>query len=336
MDTQRETSIQALNNGRANQLLQTKIENLIAQTEQHQQQQQYDQRQQSADLRQKFIENIWPSVRGDYEEMTETLKKYLEACLKMHDISAVVLGRAKETNSVKKTLERRENQLFQQNKGGFRNLQEIIHEMHDLSGLRIVLDYREDYTKADSFIKKTFIAQKGPIDFDPNREIGQSWKQPWFGAFQTRNHRVSISGDTTDFSQYTGVMFEIQLTTFSEYLYNKLEHDLLYKDKTDSLTPQEEMVIDLSHGVSKCYELCMRILMDKLKGNSHKAKEHMKENSDELLKITNTLGPKQTVEVQVAMDAFVRNTSTTETVQPLLDGDCTREHRLESIMKRME
>ncbi|KAM3067045.1 hypothetical protein ACMFMG_011824 [Clarireedia jacksonii] len=334
MDAQCEASAQAVNNSIANQPLQTKINNLIGQI---QQQQQYDQpNNESVYLRHIFVKDIWPFIHGDYHEMTKILKEFLETSLKEVDISAEVSGRAKEVDSVKKTLKRRESYLLQQTGRGFENIQEVFYEMHDLSGLRIVLDYREDHQAADSFIQKTFKAQKDPIDFDPNREIGQSWRQPWFGAYKTRNHRVSLAENTTDLSQYTNVMFEIQLTTFSDDLYNKLAHDLLYKGKPGSLTPQEEMVIDLSHGVTQCFELCLRILRDKLKGDSHKAGEYTEGNADISSEIENTLGPRQAVEARAAIEAFEQNARGIKSV-PSLPGDSfTREERWESIIKRLE
>ena len=59
-------------------------------------------------------------------------------------------------------------------------------------------------------------------------------------------------------------MFEIQLTTLAESLYNKFAHDLLYKGYAGHLTREDEMVIDLSHGLSLCYGLCVMYMKDRL------------------------------------------------------------------------
>jgi hypothetical protein len=57
-------------------------------------------------------------------------------------------------------------------------------------------------------------------------------------------------------------MFEIQVTTIAEDLYNKLAHPLLYKGS--SLTRQDEIVIDMAHGNALCYALCLAYMEDKL------------------------------------------------------------------------
>lgn len=105
-------------------------------------------------------------------------------------------------------------------------------------------------------------------------------------------------------------MFEIQLTTFSDDLYNKLAHDLLYKASPGLLNPQDEMVINLSHGVARCFELCMRMLRDKLhmRGNAGtEGKASMAEDTSKLTEIMEMIGSRQAKEAQLAVDDFKRD-----------------------------
>lgn len=288
------------------QSLRTKIENEIARAQRDLQD------CSSKQLRHFFAEDVWPNLRDDYDKMTKALQNYLETGLQNNGIVAELSGRAKEVESVRKTLERRESDLKQNGKG-FQGLQDIFYAMHDLAGLRIVLLYRADLEKAKSFIKATFEARKDLAHFQPNREVGQSWKQPWFGAFETYNHRVvladgnkqSLTQYEQDFTQYIDVVFEIQLTTFADNLYNKLAHDLLYKAPSDLLTCQDEMVIDLSHGVARYFELYITILRDKLKETSNKAREDMDVNANDLKAINENLEPKQALEAQEAVNSFI-------------------------------
>lgn len=215
-----------------------------------------------------FIRYIWPEIRDDYRQMTQYLDEELKKVLKERHIDAEVSSRVKEDNSITKTLKRRQRGLIESGGSGFNSYQDIFHEMHDLSGLRIVLTNSEDRARAQQLIEELFDKKKPPAHFNPNREVGQLWRRPWFGAYESHNHRVQLANHNKaalgENNQYSGITFEIQLTTFSDNLYNKLAHDLLYKADPGLVTCQEEMVIDVSHGLARCFELCMRILRPKL------------------------------------------------------------------------
>lgn len=232
-----------------------------------------------------FIRHIWLEIRDDYDQMTRYLERELKKILSERLIHAEVSSRVKEDASITATLKRRHDDLVVQRRSGFHSYQEILLEMHDLSGLRIVLEDREDRGKAQELINKIFKKQKSPAHFNPNREVGQFWRRPWFGAYETQNHRVQLANDDAaalgGHHRYSGVMFEIQLTTFSDNLYNKLAHDLLYKADPGLVTGQEEMVIDLSHGLARCFELCMTILRPKLHRDTDKKMVHKAEDFGE-------------------------------------------------------
>lgn len=213
-----------------------------------------------------FIHDIWPVLRGEYETMMRGLKELCENILQQNTepIACQVLGRTKAMESIRKSLDRREKHLWEQQQKRFESLSDIFRELHDLVGLRIVLEFPDDMERAIRFVQETFREEKAPVVFSPEREVGQSWKT-WFGAYQTRNHRVSLkNGSSGSLSRFCGVMFEVQLTTMAENLYNRLAHPLLYKDSSGPLTRQDEMVIDMSHGLSLCYTLCLMYMKDKL------------------------------------------------------------------------
>lgn len=245
--------------------LQVKITELI---DRHKTQYQQSGRSKSENLMSGFVQKIWPEIRDDYRQMTHYLEEKLKEALRGRHIDAEVSSRVKENASITKTLERRQTGLLDHGGKGFSSYQHILREMHDLSGLRVVLMTREDLDAAKELIERLFDKQKPPAHFDPNREVGQFWKKPWFGAYETHNHRVQLAdGERASLGagyQYSGITFEIQLTTFSDNLYNKLAHDLLYKADPGLVTAQEEMVIDVSHGLARCFELCMRIVSPKL------------------------------------------------------------------------
>ncbi|KXX83370.1 Kinesin light chain [Madurella mycetomatis] len=222
----------------------------------------------SPDPKHAFVHDIWPLLRGEYETMMKSVKEFCENVLEQGAIDCQVLGRTKAVESVGKSLDRREKYLWEQQQKRFESLADIFRELHDLVGLRIVLDFPDDMEKVIRFVQETFREEKTPAVFSPEREVGQSWTS-WFGAYQTRNHRVSLkSGISGTLSRFCGVMFEVQLTTVAENLYNRLAHPLLYKHSFGPLTRQDEMVADMSHGIAICYTLCLMYMKDKLEKRS--------------------------------------------------------------------
>ena len=99
-------------------------------------------------------------------------------------------------------------------------------------------------------------------------------------------------------------MFEVQLTTLADDIYNKLAHVLLYKSTPGYLTPQDEMLIDLSHGLGRCFGLCERILKDKLNPDS-KSIEEIQENEPGFTEIIHDFGPKTSTESRRGLSKFI-------------------------------
>ncbi|EFX05479.1 ankyrin repeat-containing protein [Grosmannia clavigera kw1407] len=69
-------------------------------------------------------------------------------------------------------------------------------------------------------------------------------------------------------------MFEVQLTTLPEHLYNKFAHKFLYKGQAGSLTKTDQIVLDMSHGISMCYGLCAMYMKEKLETVRGKGDRH--------------------------------------------------------------
>ncbi|KAM7183071.1 hypothetical protein V8F33_013829 [Rhypophila sp. PSN 637] len=235
----------------------------------------------SQDPKNDFTSKIWPGLRDEYDTMREELEELCKNGLKSEAIKCQVESRTKATDSVKASLDRREKALWQHNKKRFQSISDIFDEIHDLVGVRIILEYPDDMQKAIRFIEETFRKEREPAVFHSDREVGQHWKT-WFGAYQTLNYRLSLDEkNCRTFSRFCGVMFEIQLTTIAEGLYNKFAHPLLYKGSSENLSRQDEMVIDMSHGISLVYSLCLMYMKEKLGDGSGKIKHR-----DELVAAT--------------------------------------------------
>ncbi|KAK7402748.1 hypothetical protein QQX98_011505 [Neonectria punicea] len=200
--------------------------------------------------------------------MVAQLIKYCERQLHERHILAKVEGRAKSLDSIEKSIQRREEHRIHNHHGPYESLYEIFHDIHDLAGVRIVVDYPSDIDTVNEFITDTFEQKKQLNIISSNREVGNSWKA-WFGAYKSCNHHVAIKPEAEDMLQsFCNITFEVQLTSLPESLYNRLAHPLLYKKSSGTITRQDEMVIDMSHGLALCYSICLLCMQDKLEGPS--------------------------------------------------------------------
>ncbi|KAK3990428.1 kinesin light chain [Cladorrhinum sp. PSN332] len=231
----------------------------------------------SSDPKTVFVDKVWPALQGDYDTMRKQLDGFCTHTLKDLGIKCEISSRTKTRDSIEKSLQRREEAL--KTEESFATLTQVLDAIHDLVGLRIVLHYPNDFHKATKFINDTFHKERDPTTFLPDREVGIFWR-PWFGAYQTVNHRLCLqssnletlsNGDPNPLLQFCGVLFEIQLTTFEENLYNELAHPLLYKKSSGQLTLQEEQILDMAHGAARFYTLCKVFLKSRLQGTPEPA-----------------------------------------------------------------
>ncbi|KAL8299086.1 hypothetical protein RB593_009138 [Gaeumannomyces tritici] len=207
-------------------------------------------------LRETFINNVWPAVQGNYKRMVEGLRELLEKGLMNEGIHAGLSARVKEVESIDKSLRRRDDHLAKDKAKRFESLDDVLRHIHDLAGLRVVVPFRDQLTKAKEFIERTFSQQGEPTHFLPDREVGQKWKKFEFGAYETLNYRLSHRT-----GQYRDVTFEVQLTGLAEHLFNIVNHPFLYKGAYGPLTEADEMVLDQLHGHAKGFTLSIQQLV---------------------------------------------------------------------------
>ncbi|KAJ3548172.1 hypothetical protein NM208_g1135 [Fusarium decemcellulare] len=216
-----------------------------------------------------FLESIWPALEESYDVMVKALVKYWDRQLDRDGISAKVEGRRKSAESIRKSMDRREEDRIKRSLGPYTNLEEIFNDVHDLAGIRVVVDFAPQVEKVQEHIEKNFAPTKPRNAWLPDRPVGKLWKEI-FRAYEGWNYPVKINPDLDETLQpYCNVTVEIQVTYLAESLYNRLAHPLLYKEVAGTLSRQEEMVIDMAHGLALCYSICLLMMQDKLEGQSH-------------------------------------------------------------------
>ncbi|KAL3588289.1 hypothetical protein FPOAC2_10442 [Fusarium poae] len=213
----------------------------------------------STSMKEVFVERFWKDVEGHYDKMRATLLEYCKAEI---NVPAEFESRVKSPESIKNSIQRREAARIKAGKQPYSTLEAIRTDVHDLVGIRIIVDFTPHLDDVNNWIKRTFHQDKDPIPFHADRAIGNQWT-PWFGAYYCCNHHISVKSETANhLAPYKKVMFEIQVTCLSERLYNKLAHPLLYKGTQGNLSRKDEMVIDMAHAMSLCYSMCLLYFQD--------------------------------------------------------------------------
>ncbi|KAH7198954.1 uncharacterized protein B0J16DRAFT_379402 [Fusarium flagelliforme] len=214
-----------------------------------------------------FIE-MWQDVEKDYETMRKDLHQYLADLLDKASVRATVASRTKTLDSISKSIDRRDGAKSKEHQ--YRSPRGIFDDLHDLVGFRIVVDYPSGLKESFRIIEKSFLVERFN-SFSSDRAIGQHWN-PKFGAYETRNYLLR-SESSSHGTIYAGVLFEIQVTTMAESLYNKLAHPLLYKGSQHPLSRRDEMIIDMGHGAALLYWITVACMEEKLESN-HEGVQH--------------------------------------------------------------
>jgi ppGpp synthetase/RelA/SpoT-type nucleotidyltranferase len=197
---------------------------------------------------------------NDYERFANELEEALKIELDRAMIRATVSSRVKSKSSIEKSILRRQ----EAQERSYTNLDEIFKGIHDLAGLRIIVDFPLGILAAQELVQRFQVV--GKSEFSPDRDLGLDWK-PRFGTFESTNYRVKIC-PTPDHALfiYREVLIEIQVLSLAESLYNKLAHPLVYKKTSGELSVKDQKLIDVSHGLSLCYWICLSCMQDQLEG----------------------------------------------------------------------
>ncbi|KAF5614968.1 vegetative incompatibility het-e-1 [Fusarium sp. NRRL 25303] len=167
-----------------------------------------------------FLEQIWPKLESDYQRMSTELAEACKTELgdRIVPIPVTVEDRVKSRTSISKSLQRREVHRTKEDQGMYESLDDILEDLHDLVGIRIIVEYLDHLEGVSHFVTGSFNQEKEPNRFDANRKVGHLW-QPWFGAYECMNYHISSKyEDGNKLSIYNGVTFEIQVTSLPAHM----------------------------------------------------------------------------------------------------------------------
>ena len=175
--------------------------------------------------------------RDRFEKMASLVSRRLSSELRKRAIPHVPTFRSKDPASLHARLHRDREQLH------FRELErEFAPGVKDLAGVRILL-----YRPADELPTCQILEGMFPIPDDPRCR-----KDPTPGQRYRAYHRVvtlpreMLAGDA-DLSNLEDVWSEVQVVTFSDHIWNELEHDIVYKPPAGRPSAEQERLLDILH-----------------------------------------------------------------------------------------
>ncbi|OBS29589.1 hypothetical protein FPOA_03526 [Fusarium poae] len=202
-----------------------------------------------------------PVLVDDYKSFVSGLEEALKINLHRENIQATISSRVKSNSSIEKSIQRRETAQGH----CYNSPDEIFQGIHDLAGLRIVVDFPPGIQAAKKLVERLKVVSK--TEFTSDRDLGLEWK-PRFGSFESTNYCVKINPAPDNILyMYQDVLIEIQILSLAESLYNKLVHPLIYKKTPgQKLSVKDQKLIDVAHGLSLCYWICFSSMQDQLEG----------------------------------------------------------------------
>ena len=204
-----------------------------------------------------------------YRSLAVEVKEICEKSLKKRGIRHIASCRAKDKDSAKGSILRRQKQRHE---GDFKSKEEIVEAMHDLAGVRLALYLPGQAGDVYMFIKEMFIIIKETPWPDYN-----SLHNPKRGAvpyklierdfpgycgihFHVKLADCDLAGDTG----YQNRVVEIQVASLIMHAWADIHHDLIYKPNSGELTADDERILDLSNGIIVAGESALRQLQKNL------------------------------------------------------------------------
>lgn len=156
----------------------------------------------------------YAGVRENYERMGRLVTGTIESLLTANTIVYLsVTYRAKTMKSVAEKFERKQ----------YTNL---VKEMTDLCGVRVITYFERDVKRVGDIIRKTFDVQEGQsLDKAKKLDTDRVGYRSVHYVCSLGEHRCSLPENIP----YKGLLFEVQVRTVLQHAWAEIEHDRNYK-----------------------------------------------------------------------------------------------------------
>lgn len=224
-----------------------------------------------------ILEDFYLQYLKEYDFFSEAAHlcaNQIESSLNNSGIRAIVTFRAKNPERLKEKLVQRDK------KKKYKSFEEIYSDIVDLAGVRIALYFPADREEVQKLIESKFIVSS-PIKKFPDKK---AYKHPTykkrFSGYWATHFRVNLKKDSisTSSKRYLDAMIEIQVASVLMHAWAEVEHDLVYKPFTGSLSEDEYAILDELNGLVLVGEIALERLQEavnrRVGSSSRKFKNH--------------------------------------------------------------
>ena len=187
-----------------------------------------------------------------FQEASRLCAQKCETALKQNGIRSIVTYRAKAFDTLRAKLEKRNA------KEQYKTAEDCKADMPDLAGVRIALYFPGDLEEVHRLLESQFTIQKEKIF--PRDSPPQAYKKR-FSGYGARHYRVRMLPETLGGQdRFAAALVEIQVASVLMHAWSEVEHDLVYKPTSGTLSSTEYAILDQLNGLVLAGEIALEQL----------------------------------------------------------------------------
>lgn len=199
-----------------------------------------------------------------YTELSKLVHRKLEDEIINQGIKAIVTFRAKRPDRLK-------TKLIQRNsKNPYKTVKDIKEDIVDLAGVRSSLYFPSERKLLDEIIKDLFevvlVKQFPSESHKPKHEKR-------FSGYWATHYRVKLKKDEDIPERYNESIVEIQVASLLMHAWSEVEHDLVYKPLSGTLSEEELSILDEINGLVLSGEIALERLQKAMTKRTQDSKE---------------------------------------------------------------
>lgn len=205
-----------------------------------------------------------------YQKASRLCAQICEKELERSGLRAIVTYRAKRPEKLKEKIVKR-NAMNQ-----YTSVDEIYQDIVDLAGVRIALYFPGDQCEIDKFIHNNFNVLD--IKTFPQMSYKNTTNIPYtklFSGYRASHYRVNLKKERCAdvHKKYCNMIIEIQVASVLMHAWAEVEHDLIYKPLSGSVSSDEYEILDELNGLVLSGEIALNRLQKAFKERVSKRNE---------------------------------------------------------------
>jgi ppGpp synthetase/RelA/SpoT-type nucleotidyltranferase len=192
-----------------------------------------------------------------FQEASRLCAQQCETALKQNGIRSMVTYRAKGFETLRKKLDDRNV------KKQYKTSDDCKADMPDLAGVRIALYSPGDLQEVHRLLESRFTIEKQKV-FPRDSEPAAYEKR--FSGYGARHYRLRMSVESLGAQdRFANALIEIQVASVLMHGWAEVEHDLVYKPTSGTLSDAEYAVLDQLNGLVLAGEIALEQLQNAAK-----------------------------------------------------------------------